>query len=77
MNHPRYGERVRVLSSHGPTGRYLGYFKGKHLAGWVSAQDNDLCIGEVVEGEPHPSLPVPSDDAVAGMASALCSKYAQ
>ena len=68
----KYGDRVRL--KHGATGRYVGH--GFALS--VSAQDNDLFLDPVVPvfdaagalREPHPTLPVPSDDAVAGAAAA-------
>lgn len=61
-----FGDRVRVRC--GATGRYL--LGGLALA--VCAQDNDLLIDHVdPDGDPHPTLPVPSDDALAGAFAAL------
>lgn len=66
VSDPRsFGDRVRVKC--GATGRYVAY--GLALA--VSAQDNDLFLDEAVDAPPHPTLPVPSDDALAGAAEAL------
>lgn len=60
-SYPAWGYRVRTKC--GATGRYL-------IAGYalcVSAQDNDLFVDPVDRnGEPpHPTLPVPSNDALA------------
>lgn len=55
---PKFGDRVRVQCS--ATGRYVS-------DGWalvVSAQDNELFLDRAVAGEPHPTLPAPSDDAL-------------
>lgn len=70
---PRYGERVRAQCS--ATGRYLR--DGLVLV--VSARDNDLFVDNIhPDGDPpHPTLPVPSDDALAGAAAALRSKTRQ
>lgn len=65
MAEPRFGDRVRVRCT--ATGRYLR----DGLALFVSAMSNELCIDRVAEGEPHPTLPVPSDDAIAGAFEAL------
>lgn len=55
------GDRVRTRL--GGTGRYVG----RDLALMISAQDGELMVDEVNrEGEPHPLLSVPSDDAVDG-----------
>lgn len=64
---PRFGDRVRVKCT--ATGRYLQ----DGLALVVSAQDNDLFVDEVdPDGPPpHPSLPVPSDDALHGACAGL------
>jgi len=70
----RFGQRVRTVGGN-VTGRYLGYYAGKHLVGWVSAMSNDLCVGEVAGGIPHASLPVPSDDALSGMCAGLSSGF--
>lgn len=58
----RWGDRVRLDCS--ATGRYLGEFDGRHLALWVSAQDNSLNVGVIDPAPtetPHPTLPVPTD----------------
>jgi hypothetical protein len=66
MSEPRFGDCVRVTC--GATGRYLQ----DGLALYVSAQDNDLCVDEVDLGvPPHPSLPVPNDDALSGASVGL------
>lgn len=65
MSAPKFGDRVRTHP--GSTGRYIGW----GLVLCVSAQDNDLFITDLADGEPHPSLPVPSDDAMAGAHEAL------
>jgi hypothetical protein len=63
---PTFGDRVHVKV--GATGRYLGH----GLALVVSAMDNHLLVAEVADGAPpHPTLPVPSDDALAGAAEGL------
>lgn len=67
-----WGDRARVAC--GATGRYVGSHHGVDWVLWVSAQDNDLMLTPLdPAGEPQPSLPVPSDDACAGAAAALCS----
>jgi hypothetical protein len=65
---PRHGDRVRVQC--GATGRYLG--KGLAL---VVSMGNDLFVDRVdLDGAPpHPTLPVPSCDALAGAAAVLWS----
>lgn len=63
-----YGQRVRVAC--GATGRYLS----DGLALVVSSMCNDLFVDRVNPDDtylPHPTLPVPSDDALAGAAEAL------
>jgi len=62
----RFGQRVRVAC--GATGRYVQ----DDLALVISCQDGELLLDQV-DGtkEPHPMLPVPSDDALAGAAEAL------
>jgi hypothetical protein len=58
-----FGDRVRVRC--GATGRYLDY----GLALVVSMQDNDLFIDKIREDAgipPHPTLPVPTDEAMSG-----------
>jgi hypothetical protein len=61
----RYGDRVRVKC--GATGRYVGY----GLALVVSAQDNDLFLDEATSIAGHPTLPAPSNEALAGAYEAL------
>lgn len=62
----RFGQRVRVQC--GATGRYVQ----DDLALVISAQDNELLMDRVDgTGEPHPTLRVPSDDALHGAAEAL------
>jgi len=70
----KFGQRVRSVGGN-VTGRYLGYYGGKHLVGWVSSMSNGLCVDEVSPGIPHPTLPVPSDDALSGMCAGLSSGY--
>lgn len=56
----RFGQDVRTRCT--ATGRYIGWYGGQHLALFISAQDNDLCVDTVDRsGQPHPSLPVPTD----------------
>lgn len=66
---PAFGDRVRVRC--GATGRYLG----RGLALVVSAQEGDLFVDRVnPDGDPpHPTLPVPSNDAMAGASAVLRS----
>lgn len=67
MSGTRFGNRVRVKC--GATGRYVGL--GCALV--VSVGNNDLFLDAVnPAGEPpHPSLPVPTDQEIAGAAAAL------
>lgn len=67
---PKYGERARAKCT--ATGRYIQ----DGLVLIVSAQDNDLFLDDFdPDGDPpHPTLPVPSDDAVAGAAAAIRSR---
>lgn len=63
---PQIGDRVKTKCT--ATGRYIGY----GLALFVSAMCNDLCIDRVaLDDEPHPDLPVPSDDAAYAAAEAV------
>ena len=64
-----FGDRVRVKC--GATGRYLGTYLGAELALAISAMDNDFLIDSVADGDPHPTLPVPSDDALRAAAEAI------
>lgn len=53
----------------GVTGRYIA----DGLALYVSTQDNDLFVVEVLADgvAPHPTLPVPGDDELQGAAAGL------
>lgn len=66
-----YGDRVRLRCS--ATGRYLGTFNDIKLGLFISAMDNSYNIDEVKEtgNDPHPTLPVPSDDALDAAHAAL------
>jgi hypothetical protein len=70
VNELKFGDRVRVKC--GATGRYLGRYG---LALVVSTQDHDLFVDYVdPDGEPpHPTLPVPSSDALSGASAVLWS----
>jgi hypothetical protein len=70
----KFGQLVCTVAGN-TTGRYLGFYGGKHLVGWVSAMSNDLCVGEVAAGIPRSTTPVPSDDALRGMCAGLSSGY--
>lgn len=72
MSSPKFGDRVRVRC--GATGRYVS----GGLALVVSAQDNDLLIDRFDPDPidpPHATLPVPSDDALAGAFAALTTSH--
>lgn len=63
---PKYGDRVRVKCT--ATGRYLR----DGLALVVSASSNDLFVDTLHKvQDPHPTLPVPSDDALEGASAAM------
>jgi hypothetical protein len=70
----KFGDRVCTVAGN-VTGRYLGFYGGKYLVGWVSSMSNDLCIGEVSPGRISPRSPVPSNDALSGMCAGLSSGY--
>jgi hypothetical protein len=64
---PGYGDPVRVGS--GVTGRYIDY--GLALVVVSTATDLSIDYADTSRGEPDPTLPVPSDDALAGASAAL------
>jgi hypothetical protein len=66
---PAFGDRVRTRCT--ATGRCIGWYDGEHWALYVSAMDNSLNLDRVADGEPHPDLPVPSDEALAAAAAGL------
>lgn len=55
---PAFGALVRAKCN--ATGIYIGAIAGKDWVLFVSAMDNDLCIDELGQGEPHPGLPRPT-----------------
>ncbi len=66
-------ELRRVRASCGATGLDIG--KGWCL--FVSAMDNDLGVDRIGDGEPHPSLPIPTREewiAARRVVSALLSR---
>lgn len=67
MSTPAFGDRVRTRG--GVTGRFIG----EGLALYVSAQDNDLFVTEVLTdgAPPNMLLPVPGDEAIRAAAAAL------
>jgi len=68
---PSFGQRARTTA--GATGLSLGRRMGRVPVLYVSAQDNDLAIGEwAASGEaPSSSVPVPSRDALRAASATL------